>query len=84
MNASELTDVELVLEKKKLKKSKIMNAFIIGFLASIVVIGIVSSIIGKNFGALIPLLFPIYFIYRLVSNSNKNKELEMVLKERNI
>ncbi|MDF4202578.1 hypothetical protein PXD56_06420 [Maribacter sp. SA7] len=84
MNASELTDEELVLEKKKLKKSKIMNAFIIGFLASIVVIGIVSSIIEKNFGTLIPLLFPIYFIYRLVSNSNKNKELEMVLKERNI
>lgn len=83
-NASQLTDEELEVEKKKLKKSKIINAFVIGFLTSIVAIGIVSSIYGKNFTVLIPLIFPIYFIYRIVSNSNKNDELEAILKKRNI
>jgi hypothetical protein len=83
-NLCELTDEELIIEKKNLKKSKIINAFLIGFLASIIAIGIVSSIYGKNYSVLIPLLFPVYFIYRIVSNSNKNKKLETILKERNI
>ncbi|WP_324028176.1 hypothetical protein QSV08_09675 [Maribacter sp. BPC-D8] len=83
-NLSELTDEELVVEKKKLKKSKIINAFVIGFLASIIAIGLVSSIYGKNYSILIPLLFPIYFIYRIVSNSNKIDELEALFKKRNI
>lgn len=83
-NLSELTDEQLLVEKKKLKKSKIINATVIGFLAGIVIFGIVSSIISKKTVALIPLLFPIYFIYRLLSNSKKNNELEVVLKERNL
>jgi len=83
-NLCELTDEELIIEKKNLKKSKIINAFVIGFLASIIAIGIVSSIYGKNYSVIIPLLFPVYFIYRIVSNSNKNKKLETILKERNI
>ncbi|WP_036153211.1 hypothetical protein [Maribacter forsetii] len=83
-NLYKLTDEELIIEKKNLKKSKIINAFVIGFLASIIAIGIVSSIYGKNYSILIPLLFPIYFIYRIISNSTKNNELETVLKERNI
>ncbi|WP_299795791.1 hypothetical protein [uncultured Maribacter sp.] len=83
-NLCELTDEELIIEKKNLKKSKIINAFLIGFLASIIAIGIVSSIYGKNYSVIIPLLFPVYFIYRIVSNSNKNKKLETILKERNI
>ncbi|WP_405398292.1 hypothetical protein [Maribacter sp. Asnod2-G09] len=83
-NLSELTDEELVVEKKRLKKSKIINAFVIGFLASIIGIGIVSSIYSENYAVLIPLLFPIYFIYRIVSNSNKNDELEALLIKRNI
>ena len=83
-NLSELTDEELVVEKKKLKKSKIINALVIGFLASIIAIGIVSSIYGKNYTVLIPLIFPIYFIYRIVSNSTKNDELQALLRKRNI
>ncbi len=83
-NLSELTNQELLVEKKKLKKQKIINAFIIGFLGSIVIIGIVSSISGENFAVLIPLLFPIYFIYRIISNSKKNTELEMYLKKQNL
>ncbi|ADV47559.1 hypothetical protein Celal_3321 [Cellulophaga algicola DSM 14237] len=83
-NLTGLTDEELLVEKKKLKKSKIINAFVIGFLVSIVIAGIVSSIIGKNYVVLIPLLFPIYFIYKIVSNSKKNNELEILLKKRNL
>ncbi|WP_298320363.1 hypothetical protein [uncultured Aquimarina sp.] len=84
---SELTDEELLIEKKKLKKRKIINALIIGFLAGIVAVGIVSWSLGarKNLIAfLIPMLFPMYFIYRIIKNSKKDKELENVLKERNI
>ncbi len=81
-NLSELTDEQLLIEKKKLKKSKIINAAVIGFLGGIVIFGIVSAIISKKFVVLIPLLFPLYFIYRLVSNSKKNNELEVLLKEK--
>jgi len=83
-NLSELTDEQLIVEKNKLKKSNIINATVIGFLASIVVVGIISSVITKKFVVLIPLLFPIYFIYRIVSNSKTNNELELILKERKL
>jgi hypothetical protein len=83
-NLSELTDEELLVEKKKLKKSKLMNAAAIGFLAGVVIYGIVTMVISKKFVILIPLLFPIYFIYRLLGNSKKNNELEDLLKERNL
>lgn len=81
---SELTDEELLVEKKKLKKSKFIKAFAIGFLGSIVIIGVISAIIGKKIAILIPMLFPIYFIYKIVNNSKKNNELEELLKERNL
>ncbi len=83
-NFSDLTDEQLVVEKKKLKKSKIWNAAVIGFLAGIVIYGIVSAILSKKSIIILPLLFPLYFIYRLVSGSKKNNELEMILKERNL
>ncbi|QVY67367.1 hypothetical protein [Polaribacter sp. Q13] len=83
-NISELTNEQLLIEKKKLKKSEFISALMIGFLASIVVIGIVSSIISNNIIVIIPLLFPIYFIYKLISNSKKNNELKIILKERNL
>ena len=86
-NYSELTDEELKIEKKKLKKRKVINALIIGFLAGIVAVGIVAWSLAskKNFVAfLIPMLFPIYFIYRIIKKSKKDKVLETVLKERNL
>ena len=45
---SELTNEELIIEKKKLKKRKIINALIIGFLAGIVGVGIVAWILGSK------------------------------------
>ncbi|MFD2565004.1 hypothetical protein [Aquimarina rubra] len=84
---SELTDEELIIEKKKLKKRKVINALLIGFLAGIVAVGIVSWSLGskKNLIAfLLPMLFPIYFIYLIIKKSKKDKDLEIVLKERNL
>lgn len=84
---SELTKDELIIEKKKLKNRKITNALIIGFLAGILAVAIVSWGIGskKNFLAfLLPMLFPIYFIYRLIKNSKKEKNLEIELRERGL
>jgi 4-hydroxybenzoate polyprenyltransferase len=83
----DLTDEELITEKKKLKKRKIFNAFVIGFLAAIIAIAFVAWSLGseKNLIAfLLPMLFPIYFIYRIIKNSKKDKKLEILLKERNL
>jgi hypothetical protein len=83
---SELTDEELLIEKKKLKNSKIFHAVSIGFLAGILIFGVVSWSLSseKHLGFLIPMLIPIAFIYKLVKNPNKNRDLEEVLKERDL
>ena len=76
---SELSDQELLVEAKKVKSTAIMNAVLIG-----VVIGIVLYSIFKNgFGVFI--LFPLYFVHRMVNNSKyDDKDLEVLLKERNL
>lgn len=84
MNLSELTDEQLLDEKKKLKKSKLMHALVIGFLAGIVIFGTFSAFISKNFVVFIPLLFPIYVIYRLVNTPVKNNDLEVHLNQRKL
>ncbi|MEZ4984922.1 MAG: hypothetical protein R2795_07795 [Saprospiraceae bacterium] len=81
-----LADEELLVEKKKLKKSKLFHATAIGFLAGILIFGVVSWSLSseKRLGFLIPMLIPVAFIYRLLKNPNKNKDLEDVLKERDL
>jgi hypothetical protein len=83
---SQLTDEELLVEKKKLKKSKLLHATAIGFLAGILIFGFVSWILSskKSLGFLIPMSIPVIFIYRLLKNPNPNKDLEDVLKERGL
>jgi len=83
-NLSELTDAELIVEKKKLKKSKFYNALGIGFLAGIVFTGIVASIIAKNILIAMPLLLPFFFIFKLLTKPKESSELELVLNERNL
>lgn len=82
----QLTDQQLLVEKKRLKDSKIFHAVSIGFLAGILIFGVVSWSLSseKNFGFFIPMLIPVVFIYRILKNSNKNKDLEEVLKERDL
>jgi hypothetical protein len=81
-----LTDEELLVEKKKLKNSKIFHAFAIGFLAAILAFGLVSWGLSPNrhLGFLIPMSIPAIFIYKMLKAPNKNKDLEDVLKERKL
>lgn len=81
-----LSDEELLVKKKELNKSKITHAVLIGFMAGVLIFGVVSWAISKEkkVGLFIPLFFPAYFIYKTVKNSNVNKDLEDVLKERNL
>jgi type IV secretory pathway VirB3-like protein len=76
---SELTDQELLQEAKKMKSTSITNAVFIGFLIGIVF----YSIMKNSFGFLT--LIPLFLVYKLISNSkHNNKELENLLKERNL
>jgi hypothetical protein len=75
---TKLSDEELLIEKKKLRNVKIINAVLIGFLFGI----IIYSVVQNTWGFLT--LIPLYLIYRLVNNSKSNKELEEYLKERKL
>ncbi|MDX2133646.1 MAG: hypothetical protein SFV52_02625 [Saprospiraceae bacterium] len=82
----QLTNEELLVEKNKLKKSKVFHAAAIGFLAGILLFGVVSWSLSseKRFGFLVPMFIPVVFLYRMLKNPNKNKDLEEVLKERGL
>jgi len=76
---SELTDQELLQEAKKMKSANITNAVLIGFLVGVVF----YSVIKNTWGFLT--LIPLFLIYKLINNSKyDNKELENLLKERNL
>jgi hypothetical protein len=81
-----LTDEELLVEKKKMMKSKFLHAISIGFLAGILIFGVVSWGLNseKNFGFFIPMMIPVVIIYKLLKAPNKNKDLEDVLNERGL
>jgi len=81
-----LTDEELLVEKKNLKKSKVFHAIAIGFLAGILIYGVVSWSLAdeKRIGFFIPMVIPVVFIYRIIKNSKNNRNLENVLKERGL
>lgn len=89
MNKQELyklTDAELMVEKKKLRQSKLMWAAVIGFLAGILIFGVTGWMLSpeKHVGFLIPMVIPVVFIYKLLTAPKKNQELEEVLKERGL
>ena len=75
---SELTDQELLAEAKKMKSAAIVNAAFIGFLIGIVIYSIAVNKLGFF------LIILLFFIYVLIRKPNKNKELERLLKERNL
>lgn len=89
MNKQELyklTDAELMVEKKKLRQSKLMWAAVIGFLAGILIFGVIGWMLSpeRHVGFLIPMVIPVVFIYKLLTAPKKNQELEEVLKERGL
>lgn len=77
-NLAELTDEELLQEAKKMKSSSITHALIIGFM-----VGVVAYSVIKNTWGLLTLI-PLFFIYKLASNPNNNKELKKLLKEKKL
>ena len=81
-----LTDEELIVEKKKLLRSKLWHATWIGFLAGILIFGVVCWSLSSDtrLGFLIPMMIPVVFIYKLLKTPNKNNDLEDVLKERGL
>lgn len=85
-NFAAMTDEQLLIEKKKLRNTKIFYAVSIGFLAGIFIFGIVSWSLSsdKNIGFLIPMAIPVIFIYNMLKKPKKNTELENVLKERGL
>ena len=85
-NYSSMTDAELLHEKKQLKTSRLLHAAGIGFLAGIVIFGFTGWIFSSNksLGFLIPMFFPVFFIYKLLKNPKKDEALMEVLKERGL
>ncbi len=83
---SQLSDEELLIKKKELKKSKTLHATLIGFLAGVLIFGTVAWLLSpeRRIGFFIPMLIPIVMIYRMLKNSKKNRALEEVLKERQL
>lgn len=78
-NPAELTDQELLREAKKRKSTNVINALLIGFLVGIVIYSVKEDSLG--FFTLIPL----FFAYKLINKPTyNNKELEALLKERNL
>jgi hypothetical protein len=67
-NFSEMTDEQLFLEKKKQKNAKIFHAVFIGFLAGILIFGMVSWSLSseKRLGFLLPMLIPVFILYKLL------------------
>jgi len=83
---AEMTDEELLVEKKKLRQSKILNAVLIGFLIGVVVFGVAAWSLSpeRQLGFLIPILFPVVFLFKLFKKPNPNQDLEEALKERKL
>ncbi|MFV1448605.1 hypothetical protein VBZ51_05640 [Maribacter sp. HS] len=63
----------LKIEEKKLRKRQLINAALIGFLAAIFVIGTVASIYKKNALGIIPMLIPLFLIYKIARSSKRHK-----------
>jgi uncharacterized membrane protein len=79
-NLSELTDLELLQEAKKLRSASILNAVLIGFLIGIIVYSIAVSSIGLF------TLIPLFLAYKLINTKPKYsaQELEELLKQRKL
>lgn len=83
---NELSDQQLLLEKKKLKKSKLFHGFAIGFLIGIILFGLTAWLINpeRKLVFLFPIFFPVIFIVKALRSPKNNRDLEEVLKQRKI
>ncbi|GAA4336417.1 hypothetical protein GCM10023149_45170 [Mucilaginibacter gynuensis] len=75
---AELTNEELLQETKKTKSTKIFDAAIFGFLIGVAV----YSAVRNGFGLLT--FLPLIYIPIAAKNKARSKDLEVLLKERNL
>ncbi len=75
---SKYTDEELLQEAKKMKKSAVMSALLIGFMVGVIIFSAVKSTWG------LVTLIPLFFIYKLTKKSDRDEALKKLLKERNL
>jgi len=75
---SELSDKELLDEANKMKSTNKMNALLIGLMAGIIIYSVAKSSVS------IFTFVPLFFIYKIVQDSKKKSNLEVILKERNL
>ena len=75
---SKLTDEELLEEAKKMKRTSITNALLIGFMFGIIIYSIVKNSLG--FLTLIPL----FLIYKLINKSKNDDALKRILQEKGL
>lgn len=75
---AEMTDEELLQEAKKAKSTKIFDAAFIGFLIGVAV----YSSVRNGFGLLT--FLPLIYLPVAAKNKVKKKELDTLLKERNL
>ena len=75
---AELTDPELLQEAKKAKSTKIFDGLIFGVLIGIAI----YSTVKNGFGLFT--FLPLVYVPIAAKNKTKNKELEDLLKERNL
>ncbi|VXB25192.1 hypothetical protein [Maribacter litoralis] len=68
-----MNNINLENQEKKLRKRQLINAALVGFLASIFVIGTVASIYKKNALGMIPMSIPLFLIYKIVRSSKRQK-----------
>lgn len=76
--SGELTNEELLQEAKKVKSTTVFDAVIIGFLIGVAIF----SSVKNGFGLLS--FLPLVYIPIAAKNKAKKKELEKLLKERNL
>jgi len=73
-----LTEDELLQKKKKIKSSNMIHAFLIGIFIGVAVYSAVKN--GFGFAT----FFPLIFVYFLMRNGKKSKDLEEELNSRDI
>jgi type IV secretory pathway VirB3-like protein len=75
---AKLSDAELLELAGKMKKSAIWHALVIGFMVGV----IIYSVVENTWGLLT--LIPLYFIHKLMGNSDQYATVKRLVKERNL
>ena len=77
---TELTDEELLSEAKKMKSTQMMDATLIGLLIGVLIYSITAGNFSYFFGIIL-----LYAVYKLANKDKyKKKEIENLLKKRNL